>query len=124
MDKQGAPTSVSEYLASLPDRPRATLQALRETIQAAAPNATEAISYGMPAFRDNGRVLVYYASFKAHCSLFPASGAVIELFAKELKPYATSKGTIRFPAAAPLPTALVKKIIKARLKENAELTNP
>ena len=114
------PANVEEYMAALPQGSRKALERLRKTIKAAAPEATEAISYQMPAFRDHGRVLVYYAAFKDHYSLFPASGAVIETFAEELKPYLTSKGTIRFDLGKPLPVALVKKIVKARLEENAE----
>jgi uncharacterized protein YdhG (YjbR/CyaY superfamily) len=114
-----APTSVEDYLGGLPDESRAALEKLRETIKAAAPEATETISYQMPAFKDNGRFLVSYAAFKDHCSLFPASTAVMEALGEELKPYFSGKGTIRFTADKPLPSALVKKIVKARLQENA-----
>ena len=114
-----APTSVEDYLAALPEEPRVALEKLRKTIRAAAPEATETISYQMPAFKDHGRMLVYYAAFKNHCSLFPASRAVIEALGEELKPYFTGKGTIRFHADSPLPTALVKKLVKARIEENA-----
>ena len=113
------PTSVDDYLAALPEEPRAALQKLRETIRAAAPDATETISYQMPAFKDHGRFLVSYAAFKDHCSLFPASHAVMEALGDELKPYVTGKGTIRFEADSPLSATLVRKIVKARLKENA-----
>jgi uncharacterized protein YdhG (YjbR/CyaY superfamily) len=115
------PTSVEDYLADLPEEPRAALEKLRKTIKAAAPDATETISYQMPAFKDHGRFLVSYASFKNHCSLFPASEAVIEALGEELKPYFSGKGTIRFHADKPLPAALVKKIVKTRLEENAAL---
>jgi uncharacterized protein YdhG (YjbR/CyaY superfamily) len=114
-----APTSVEDYLAALPEESRAALEMLRTTIKAAAPEATEAISYGMPAFKDHGRMLVYYAAFKNHCSLFPASMKVIEDYRKELEPYDAVKGTIRFHADKPLPAALVKKLVKARIEENA-----
>jgi uncharacterized protein YdhG (YjbR/CyaY superfamily) len=114
-----APTSVDDYLGTLPDESRAALEQLRKTIKAAAPEATETISYQMPAFKDNGRFLVSYAAFKDHCSLFPASTAVMEALGEELKPYFSGKGTIRFTADKPLPSALVKKIVKARLEENA-----
>jgi uncharacterized protein YdhG (YjbR/CyaY superfamily) len=116
-----APTTVEDYLAALPDGSRAALEKLRKTIRAAAPDATEAISYQMPAFKDHGRILVYYAAFKDHYSLFPASTTVIEAFGEELKPHVRGKATIRFDAEKPLPTALVKKIVKARLEENAAL---
>ncbi len=115
----GAPTNVEDYLATLPEESRAALEKLRKTIKAAAPEATETISYQMPAFKDHGRMLVYYAAFKDHYSLFPASGAVIEAQREELKPYFTGRGTIRFNLDEPLPVALVKKIVKARIEENA-----
>jgi uncharacterized protein YdhG (YjbR/CyaY superfamily) len=117
-----APTSVDDYLAALPEAPRAALEKLRKTIKAAAPQATETISYQMPAFKLDGRFLVSYAAFKNHCSLFPASRKVLEAHGEELKPYFSGKGTIRFTTDKPLPTALVRKIIKARIEENAELT--
>jgi uncharacterized protein YdhG (YjbR/CyaY superfamily) len=113
-----APTSVDDYLAALTEEPRAALEKLRKTIKAAAPQATETISYQMPTFKDHGRFLVSYAAFKNHCSLFPASKAVMEALGKELKPYFSGKGTIRFHADNPLPAALVKKIVKERIKEN------
>lgn len=114
-----APASVEDYMAALPGPSRAALEELRKTIKGIAPEATEAISYGMPAFKDHGRILVYYAAFKDHYSLFPASTAVTETLGEELKPYFSGKGTIRFDAHKPLPVALVKKIVKARLEENA-----
>ena len=114
-----APTSVEGYLAGLPAKQRAALERLRKTIRAAAPEAGEAISYGMPAFKDQGRSLVAYAAFKDHCSLFPMSTAVIEANRNALKPYISGKGTLRFTAEEPIPANLVKKIVKARLEENA-----
>ena len=114
-----APTNVEEYLAALPEGSRAALTKIRETIKAAAPEATETISYQMPAFKDHGRFLVSYAAFKDHCSFFPASNAVMRALGKELKPYFSGKGTLRFTAEKPIPAALVKKIVKARLEENA-----
>lgn len=116
-----APTSVEEYLAALPKKSRAALEKLRKGIRAAAPNATETISYQMPAFKDHGRFLVSYAAFKEHCSLFPSSEAVIEALGEELKPNLSGKGTIRFTADKPLPARLVRKIVKIRLEENAAL---
>jgi uncharacterized protein YdhG (YjbR/CyaY superfamily) len=115
----GAPTSVDDYLAALPEEPRAALEELRKTIKAAAPEATETISYQMPTFKDQGRFLVSYAAFKDHCSLFPASGAVMEALGEELKPYFSGKGTLRFTADKPIPAALVRKIVKTRIEENA-----
>ncbi|HYT80817.1 MAG TPA: DUF1801 domain-containing protein [Actinomycetota bacterium] len=112
------PTSVEDYLAAVPEKSRAALEKLRKTIKAAAPEATETISYQMPAFKDHGRFLVSYAAFKDHCSLFPASNAVMEALGEELNPYFSGKGTLRFTADKPIPAALVKKIVKARIEEN------
>ena len=115
-----APTSVEEYLASLPDERRAGVEELRQTINAAAPEATETIAYGMPALRSHGgQFLVSYAAYKKHYSLFPASGAVVEALGAKLTPYLAGKGTIQFPADRPIPTAIVTKIVKVRFTENA-----
>ena len=111
------PTGVDDYLAGVPDGPRKALQKLRETIKAAAPDATETIAYTMPAFRLDGRFFVSYAAYKDHCSLFPASEAVIEAGGEELAPHVAGKGTIQFKADDPLSAALVRKIVKARLRE-------
>lgn len=116
------PTSVDDYLAALPDEPRAALEKLRTTIKAAAPEANELISYQMPAYKLDGRFLLSFAAFKNHCSLFPASEAVMEALGKELKPYFSGKGTIRFTVDMPLSSALVKKIVKIRIEENAALS--
>jgi uncharacterized protein YdhG (YjbR/CyaY superfamily) len=115
------PTSVEDYLASLPEAPRAALEKLRDTIKAAAPQATETISYQMPTFKDHGRFLVSYAAFKDHCSLFPASRKVLEAHGEALKPYFSGKGTLRFTPDKPIPAALVKKIVKTRIEEIAAL---
>jgi len=109
--------TVEEYLADQSEDVRATLEHVRRSVRAVAPDATEKIGYGMPGFYVDGRPLVYYSAFKAHCSLFPASGAVIERFADDLKGYGLAKGTIRFPIGKPLPAPLVKKIVKAKLEE-------
>jgi uncharacterized protein YdhG (YjbR/CyaY superfamily) len=114
-----APADVEEYLAALAPGPRAALEKLRRTIRAAAPEATEALYYRMPAFRAHGRALVAYAAFTDHCSLFPLSARVIEAHAEELRPYQTSKGTIRFTANRPLPATLVRGLVQERLAENA-----
>ncbi len=114
-----ASTSVEAYMATLPADSRAALEKLRKTIRAAAPEATEAISYQMPAFKQDGRSLVSYAAFKDHCSFFPMSMKVIADNMGELKLYVSGKGTIRFETDTPLPAALVKKIVKARLAEIA-----
>jgi uncharacterized protein YdhG (YjbR/CyaY superfamily) len=115
------PATVEDYLAALPDDRRAPMETLRQTINAAAPEATETIAYEMPALRSHGgQFLVSYAAYKNHYSLFPASGAVVEALGEELTPYLAGKGTIRFPARRPIPTAVVTKIVKVRVAENAE----
>jgi uncharacterized protein YdhG (YjbR/CyaY superfamily) len=115
------PTTIEEYLTMLPSDRRAGVEKLRQTIKAAAPDATETIAYSMPAMRTHGgQFLVSYAAYKKHYSLFPASGAVIEACGEELTPYLAGKGTIQFPASKPLPTALVTKVVKVRVAENAE----
>jgi len=114
----GAPKNVEEYLARVPEPSRITLSKVRAAIRTAVPpGTTEVISYGMPAFKHN-EVLVWYAAFSNHCSLFP-TGAVIEAFKKELNGFSTSKGTIQFSTDKPLPIALVKKLVKARVAQIA-----
>jgi uncharacterized protein YdhG (YjbR/CyaY superfamily) len=113
-----APKDVDEYLAGIPEPASSTLRELREAIRSEVPHeATEVISYRMPAFKSKGKVIVWYAAFSDHCSLFPG-GSIPQAFKDELKDYHASKGTIRFPLNKPLPTALVKKIVKARITEN------
>src|SRR5713101_8510997 len=114
---KGAPKNVDEYLAGVPEPARSTLNKVRAAIRSAVPpEATEAISYGMPAFNYKG-VLVWFAAFSNHCSLFPGA-SVIEAFKKELKNFQTSTGTIRLTVDKPLSTALVKKLVNARIAEN------
>ena len=111
-----APKSVDEYLAVVPEPARSTLKKVRAAIRSVVPpGTTEAISYGMPAFKYNG-TLVWFAAFSNHCSLFPTA-SVIEAFKNELKDFSTSKGTVQFPVDKPLPAALVKKLVKARVAE-------
>jgi uncharacterized protein YdhG (YjbR/CyaY superfamily) len=109
--------TVAAYLAALPRDSRAALEKLRKDVRAAAPDATELIAWDMPAFKQ-GRLLVGYAAFKDHCSLFPMSLAVMHRYAAELKKYVMTKGSIHFSAAEPLPATLVRRIVKARLAEN------
>ena len=112
-----APKNTDEYLAAVPEPARGMLNKIRATIRSVAPpEATEIISYGLPAFKYK-RVLVWFAAFSNHCSLFPGS-SVIEAFKNELKGFSTSKGTIQFPLDKPLPVALVKKLVRARIAEN------
>ncbi|MGC2475285.1 MAG: DUF1801 domain-containing protein [Candidatus Sulfotelmatobacter sp.] len=109
-----------DYLAGIPEPARSTLQHVRKVIRSVVPpETTEVISYRMPMFKYKG-MLVAYAAFANHCSLFPTGSGVLDRFAKELKGYRTSKGTIQFPSDKPLPDALLKKIVKARVKENKE----
>lgn len=111
--------NVDEYMATLPDDRRPAMTVLRETINAAAPGATETIAYAMPALRSHGgQFLVSYDAYKRHYSLFPASDAMIEALGDELRPFLSGKGTIRFPADRPIPTDLVTKIVKIRVAEN------
>src|SRR2546428_5471587 len=112
----GAPKNVDEYLAGVPEPARSSLNKIRAAIRSAVPpEATETISYGMPAFKYKG-VLVWFAAFANHCSLFPTA-SVIEMFKNELKGFVTSKGTIQFPTDKPLPAALVKRMVKARVAQ-------
>jgi uncharacterized protein YdhG (YjbR/CyaY superfamily) len=111
--------NVDEYLAGLPDDRRAVMQWLRETIRAAAPDAVEVITYGMPGFKSHGTFLVSYDAYKKHYSLFPASDAVIEACGDDLKPFLTGRGTISFKPARPLSTKLLTRIVEVRAAENA-----
>jgi uncharacterized protein YdhG (YjbR/CyaY superfamily) len=117
--KSVAAKDVESYLAGLPADVKATLEKLRKTIKAAAPEAEEVISYQMPAYKYHGQ-LVYFAAFKDHCSFFPGSKSIVEMFAEELEPFEASVGTIHFTVDHPLPQILVKKIVKARIKQNEE----
>ena len=115
-----APTekTVDDYLAAVPEPAHGTLQRVRAAIRSAMPaEATETISYGIPAFKYKG-TLVCFAAFSKHCSLFPGA-SVIQAFKNELAGLRTSKGTIQFPVDKPLPATLVKKMVKARLAEKA-----
>jgi uncharacterized protein YdhG (YjbR/CyaY superfamily) len=109
--------TIDDYLASLSADKRAALQKLRKTIKGAAPKAEECISYQLPAFRQNG-MLVAFGATANHCAFFLMSGSTVEAHKEELKGYDTSKGTIRFQADKPLPVALVRKLVKARIEEN------
>ena len=114
----GKPKTIDEYLAALSDDKRAALEKLRKTIRAAAPQAEECISYQLPAFRQNG-MLVGFGATANHCAFYLMSSTTVEAYKDELKNYDTSKGTIRFQADRPLPATLVRKLVKARIAENA-----
>ena len=108
---------VDEFLAALPESERDALQRLRETIRAAAPDATERIGYGVPAFYYKGRPLVSYGAGKSHCAFYVQSPAVIEAHDEALQGHDTAKGTVRFTADQPLPAALVEMLVRARMEE-------
>lgn len=113
--------TVGEYLRAVPAKQRAALQKVRKVIHAAAPGSVEAISYGIPAVRHRGRTLLYFAAFKQHNSVYPVGSSFISAHRSQLEGYYTSgKGTLRFPAEKPLPAALLKKLVKWRIKENAK----
>ena len=111
------PQTIDEYLATLTSEKRAALEKLRRAIKAAAPKAEECISYQLPSFRLNGRLLVSFAAWENHCAFYPGSFP-LEFHQKELKKYDTSKGTLRFPVDSPLPATLVRKLVKARVAQN------
>lgn len=108
---------IDTYIAMQPENIQPALQKLRQTIIAAAPEAEEVISYGMPAFKWNG-MLVGFAAAKNHFGFYPWNGSTVDQFKEELKAFETSKGAIRFPIDKLLPVALIKKIVKSRMKEN------
>ncbi len=119
MNKSKRPiTTIDEYIDTFPIDIQEILQRIRQAIKKSAPKAEEAISYGIPTFKLNGN-LVHFAAYKNHIGFYPASSGV-RTFAKELTAYKTSKGTIQFPIGQPMPLALIRKIVKFRVKENAE----
>ena len=117
------PKTIDQYLANMRPDHRKTLQKLRQTIQTAAPKAEECISYGIPAFRLNRRVLVFFGAWANHCALYPGSAATLKNFRNELRDFQTGKGTVRFSPDKPLPVALVKKLVKTRITENNARAN-
>ena len=115
--------TIDEYLAGVNTDRRSALQKIREAIHAVAPNTEECISYGIPAFRLNGRSLVFFGAWANHCAFYPGSSATLKKFRKELRDFQTSKGTLRFSPDKPVPVALVKKLLKARIAENNARAN-
>ncbi len=111
--------TIDEYLATLSEDKRAALEKLRKAIQAAAPRAQECISYQLPAFRLDGKMLVAFGATATHCAFYPMSSSTVAAHKDDLENYDTSKGTIRFQPDHPLPAALVRKLVKARIVENA-----
>jgi uncharacterized protein YdhG (YjbR/CyaY superfamily) len=115
------PETVDAYIAGFPPEVRAVLRKMRATIRKAAPDAVEKISWGMPAYSLDG-MLTFFAAFKDHVSLFPSPSGLLK-FKKELAPYGTSKGTVRFPLGEPVPFGLITRIVKYRVKENRALAD-
>ena len=117
------PKTIDEYLAGVDADYRDALQKLRETIHTVAPTAEECISYGMPAFRLNGRSLVFFGAWANHCAFYPGSSNTLRKFRNELRNFQTSNGTLRFSPDKPMPVALVKKLLKTRIAENNARAN-
>jgi uncharacterized protein YdhG (YjbR/CyaY superfamily) len=118
MKRNVVPKTVDKYLAGIPEPARSTLNRVRAVIHSAAPaEATEVISYRIPMFKYKG-MLMGFAAFSNHCSLFPGSLSAMKALQNELKDFETSKGTIRFPVDKPPSAALIKKLLKARMAEN------
>jgi uncharacterized protein YdhG (YjbR/CyaY superfamily) len=112
--------SVDDYLAAQPEATRRILSRVRSAIRKAMPGAEEVISYKIPAYKLHGRVALYFAGWKGHYSLYPASGGLVAEFREELAPYELSKGTIRFPLSQPVPVKLIERIAKFRAQEAAK----
>jgi uncharacterized protein YdhG (YjbR/CyaY superfamily) len=115
--------SVDEYMASQPEAVRGLLRRVRRTIREALPRAEEAISYNIPAYKMDGGAVLYFAAWKEHYSLYPATGRLVAAFKDELAPYEISKGTIRFPLSEAIPLKLIGRIAKFRAKEVGEHEN-
>lgn len=113
----GKPKTIDEYLAAVSEEQRTALEKLRKTIRAAVPKAEECISYQLAAFRLGGKPFVAFGATASHCAFYPMSGSIVAAHKDDLEGYQTSKGTIRFQPSKPLPAALVKKLVKARIAE-------
>jgi uncharacterized protein YdhG (YjbR/CyaY superfamily) len=114
--------SVDEYIRTHPKEVQAILRRVRSTLRKALPRAEERISYQIPAYRLHGGNVIYFAGWKQHYSLYPASARLVAAFKKELAPYVVSKGTIRFPLSETIPVKLIERVAKFRAKETADRT--
>jgi uncharacterized protein YdhG (YjbR/CyaY superfamily) len=112
-----AASTVDDYLAEVPEPHRTTLRKLRETLRSLLPDAKEELSYGVPAFKVNGKAVAGYAAFKNHCSYFPHSGSILSQMADDVTAYTWSKGTLQFPADHPPPADLVRRLVELRLAQ-------
>src|SRR6266536_3536350 len=120
--RQAKRKTIDDYLEGVSVHQRKALQKLRQAIHAVAPKAEECISYGIPAFRLNGRSLVFFAAWANHCALYPGSSATLKKFRNELRDFQTSQGTIRFSPGILFPVPLVRQLVKARIAENNDKT--
>lgn len=111
------PSTIDDYLAGLTAENRAALEKVRRAVRAAAPRAEECLSYGMPAFRLDGKLIAGFRAAASHCSFHPMSGDTVETLKKDLVRYQTSRGTIRFSPGAGLPATLVRKLVRTRIAE-------
>ncbi len=118
MAKSSKPKTIDEYLEGVSPEQRGALEQLRRTIHEAAPGAEEVFSYGLPAFKLNGKVVAGFGAQSSHCAYYPFSGTIVEALQADLRDYETSKGAIRFQPDHPLPPVLVKKLVRARIEEN------
>jgi len=118
MASRSTASSIDEYIAGFPAETRTVLEELRALIRAAAPDATETISYAIPTFDLGGRHLVHFAGYAKHVGLYPAPSG-LEAFKEDLKPYKSGKGSVQFPLGQPLPTDLIRRIVQFRVEENA-----
>ena len=112
-------TTVAAYIAKMPPAARRALKQLRTAIKAAAPGITERISYRIPTFELDGRYLLYIAAFKEHVSVYPVTSGMLARYGKAIAPYRAGKGTLRFPLDAPIPTDLVAKLARVRVRERS-----